>query len=58
MLSLARLRQHHACDERECPRCAGVETVVHECRHCGTSTTADREVCPDCGRVDIVRYTI
>ncbi|QLH75778.1 hypothetical protein HZS55_18020 [Halosimplex rubrum] len=34
------------------------ETVVAECRRCGTTVDADTSVCATCGSEDIVRYDI
>ncbi|WP_193366308.1 hypothetical protein [Halosimplex carlsbadense] len=34
------------------------ETVVAECRRCGTSVESDTSVCGTCGSEDIVRYSI
>jgi len=37
---------------------AAPETVVAECRRCGTSVESDTAVCATCGSEDIVRYSI
>lgn len=37
---------------------AADETVVAECRRCGTAVDADTSVCPTCGSEDIVWYSI
>lgn len=29
-------------------------TVIHECRHCGTTCTTTDTVCPTCGTAEIV----
>ncbi|QLH80099.1 hypothetical protein [Halosimplex pelagicum] len=34
------------------------ETVVAECRRCGTTVDADTAVCATCGSEDIVEYSI
>jgi rubrerythrin len=33
-------------------------TVVHECRHCGTTLTGQEESCPACDSSAISRYEI
>ncbi|QPV65187.1 hypothetical protein I7X12_17670 [Halosimplex litoreum] len=37
---------------------AAPETVVAECRRCGTTVEPGTAVCATCGSEDIVRYTI
>lgn len=32
--------------------------VVHECRECGTTVSADTTQCPTCGASEIVEYPV
>ena len=34
----------------------GSETVVYECRRCGTTLDANASTCPYCGPTEIVRF--
>jgi rubrerythrin len=34
------------------------ESVVYECRNCGTTVDAQRDGCPACGADDIARHEI
>ncbi|AEN07666.1 hypothetical protein halTADL_1977 [Halohasta litchfieldiae] len=31
-------------------------STLYECRHCGTTLSADTETCPTCGGEDVARY--
>jgi len=33
-------------------------TTLYECRHCGTTLSADTETCPTCGEEDVVCYQL
>lgn len=32
------------------------ESVVYECKNCGTTVSEQEDVCPACGASDIARY--
>ncbi len=32
--------------------------VVHECRRCGTSLSADEDMCPECGSTESAQFEI
>jgi rubrerythrin len=34
----------------------GTETVLYECRNCGTTLEEAIEECPECGAADVARY--
>ena len=35
-----------------------VTATLYECRHCGTTLSADTETCPTCGGEDVACYQI
>jgi rubrerythrin len=36
----------------------GAETVLYECRNCGTTVEEDTEACPECGAADVATYQL
>jgi rubrerythrin len=36
----------------------GSETVLSECRNCGTTLEDDGEQCPECGATDVATYRL
>ena len=39
-------------------RLLGADTLIYECRNCGTELDGDDEPCPDCGCTDVAAYDI
>lgn len=34
------------------------DTVLYECRNCGTTLEEDTEACPECGASDVAAYQL
>jgi rubrerythrin len=34
------------------------ETIVYECRNCGTTLMSDQQRCPTCGSTEIVTFDV